>query len=92
VVSAALRRPGRTLESTLGRLAAEFRRFDFATLRMRDGVSLAAIRREPDEPGLYAVITDDADEMLTALREDADNFPPGPEARPGGNQPDDPDG
>ena len=85
-MSAALRRPARTLESALGRLAAEFRRFDFATLRMRDGISLAAVRRKPGEPGLYAVITDDADEMLRALREDAEDFPPGPEARPGGDR------
>jgi hypothetical protein len=72
-------------------LTAEFRRFDFGTLRMRDGISLAAVRREPDEPGLYAVITDDADEMRAALRHDAD-FPPGSEAQPGGDQPDGPDG
>ena len=80
------RRERRTLEGALGRLAAEFRRFDFATLRMRNGLSLAAVRRKADEPGLYAVITDSAEEMRDALREDAEEFPPGPEARPGGNQ------
>jgi hypothetical protein len=85
-------RRSRTPEWTLGRLAKEFRRFNFATLRMRDGTSLAAWRREADEPGLYAVITDDADELLEALREDAEDFPPGSEAKPGGDQPAGPDG
>lgn len=75
-MNAAARRPARGLERALGRLAAEFRRFDFGTQRTSDGISLAAVRRKPDEPGLYAVITDDAEEMREALREDAEDFPP----------------
>jgi len=73
VVSAAARiSRHRSIDAVLRALAAEFRPFDFGTLRMRDGISLAAIRRKPDEPGLYAVITDSEDEMREALREDAD--------------------
>lgn len=58
-------------------LAAEFRRFDFGTLRMRDGSALIAVRRKPGEPGLYAVITDSENEMRDALREDAGERQPG---------------
>jgi hypothetical protein len=58
---------------------------------MRDGRSLIAVRHEPGEPGLYAVITDDEDEMRRALLEDADS-PPGEQALPGGDRPDGPGG
>lgn len=84
-MSAAVRRPGRGLEGMLTRLAKEFRRFDFGIQRTRDGTSLEAVRRKPhrDEPGLYAVITDDVNEMRDALLEDK-NSPPGQQAPPGG--------
>jgi hypothetical protein len=90
VSAAAVQRRG-NLDAMLRSLAKEFRRFDFGTLRMRDGRSLIAVRRKPGEPGVYAVITDDEDEMRRALREDA-NFPPGSEAKPGGDQIEGPDG
>jgi hypothetical protein len=74
-----IRRRG-NIDAMLRALAAEFRRFDFGTLRMRDGSSLIAVRRKPGEPGLYAIITDDEDEMRDALREDA-GLPPRSRAR-----------
>ena len=88
--AAAVRRRGNR-DAMLRGLAADFRRFDFGTLRMRDGISLIGVRRKSGEPGLYAVITDSEDEMRNALREDAD-FPPGSEAQPGGDQIEGPDG
>lgn len=83
-MNAAVRIPGRSLEGALRRLAAEFRRFDFGIQRTSDGNSIAAVRRKPDEPGLYAVITDDVDEMRDALLEDAEDSPPGTGGAPGG--------
>ena len=69
------------------RLTAEFRgRFYIGTVRSRDGISLAAVRLEPSEPGLYAVITDSEAEMRDALREDIEDFPSGSEKQPGGDQ------
>ena len=82
----------RNLDKTVRALGVEFRRFYVGTVRSRDGISLAAVRRKPDEPGLYAVITDSEAEMRDALREDAEDFPPGSEAQPGGNQCGGPDG
>jgi hypothetical protein len=90
VSAAAFARRG-NLDAMLRSLAKEFRRFDFGTLRMRDGRSLIAVRRKSGEPGLYAVITDSEDEMRDALREDADS-PPGEQALPGGGQIEGPDG
>ena len=83
-MNAEARLPGRSLEAMLRKLAAKFGdRFDFGTQRTSDGISLTAVRREPDEPGLYAVITDDPDEMRDALREDEDS-PPGSRGEPPG--------
>ena len=81
-----MRRPGRGLEGMLSRLAAAYPWFDFGTQRTRDGTALAAVRRKRGEPGLYAVITPDPEELRDALREDAKEFPPGSKARPGGDQ------
>jgi hypothetical protein len=54
----------------LSELAAEFPGFDFGTQRTWDGVSIIAIRQAGSErPGLYVVITADADEMRLALLE-----------------------
>jgi hypothetical protein len=79
-VSAAAFPRRRNLDKTVRALAAEFRgRFYIGTVRSRDGISLTAVRRKPDEPGLYAVITDDEDEMRDALREDAEEFPGDPD-------------
>lgn len=87
-MSAAVRRPG----ISLGTLAARFPRFRFGTRRMRDHVSFEAVRCEKGEPGVYAIVTDDLGEMRDALREDAEEFPPGRQAPPGGDHPCDPDG
>ena len=53
-------------------LMREFgRRFWFGMVRSRDGRSLTAVRKAgASEPGLYAVITPDADEMRDALEQD----------------------
>ena len=51
-------------------LARRFPRFTFGTRQMRDGVSFEAVRHDRDEPGVYAVITDDLTEMREALLED----------------------
>lgn len=51
-------------------LAAEFPGYEFATQRTRDGISIIARRHDGCvQPGLYAVITDDLDEMRRALLE-----------------------
>ena len=60
----------KNLDAIVRGLTAEFRRFYIGTVRSRDGISLTGVRRKPDEPGLYAVITDSEDEMRDALRED----------------------
>ena len=54
----------------LSGLAAEFPGFEFATQRTWGGVSIIARRHEGCvRPGLYAVVTDDLDEMRRALLE-----------------------
>jgi hypothetical protein len=51
-------------------LAAEFPGYEFATQPTWDGISIIARRHEGcARPGLYAVITDDLDEMRRALLE-----------------------
>ena len=67
-------------------LAREFSdRYDIGICRARDGRALVATRRAgTGEPGVYAVITPDPDEMREALSEDED-FPPGSEKQPGGD-------
>lgn len=58
--------PGRALS----RLAAEFPGYDFGTQQTWDGTAIIAIRqRGSDRPGPCVVITADADEMRSALRE-----------------------
>ena len=54
----------------LSELAAEFPGYEFATQPTWDGISIIA-RRHGDcaRPGLYAVVTDDLDEMRGALLE-----------------------
>ena len=54
----------------LSELAAEFPGYEFATQRTRDGISILATRRGGcAQPGLYAVVTGDLDEMRRALLE-----------------------
>ena len=74
------------LFATVPELAAEFGdRFIIGAVRSRDGISLAAVKNDHgDEPGLYAVITDDAGELRDALLEDEQDSPPGSETQPGG--------
>ena len=63
-----IRVPGVVAE--LGELAAEFPGYEFATQQTWDGISIIARRHEGcARPGLYAVVTRDADEMRRALRE-----------------------
>ena len=68
--------------ASLDDLVREFgRRFWFSTARMRDHRALTALRRSrADEPGLYAVITPDPDEMRAALREDQASPPDAPDS------------
>jgi len=54
----------------LSGLAAEFPDYEFATQHTWGGISIIARRQEGCvRPGLYAVVTDDLDEMRRALRE-----------------------
>jgi hypothetical protein len=54
----------------LSELAAEFPGYEFATQQTWDGISIVARRHGGcARPGLYAVITDDLDEMRRALLE-----------------------
>ena len=54
----------------LSELAAEFPGFEFATQQTWDGISIIATRHDGcARPGLYAVVTDDLDEMRYALVE-----------------------
>lgn len=54
----------------LSGLAAEFPGYDFTTQQTWDGISIIARRHEGcARPGLYAVVTDDPDEMRRALLE-----------------------
>ena len=52
----------------LSELAAEFPGYEFATQQTWDGISIIARRHGGGaRPGLYAVVTDDVDEMRRAL-------------------------
>ena len=84
----------RNLDAIVRALAAEFRgRFDIGTVRSRDGVSLAADPPQARRAGpVRRSSPTDADEMRDALREDAEDFPPGSQAQPGGDQRGGPDG
>ena len=54
----------------LSELAAEFPGYEFATQQTWDGISIIARRHGGGaRPGLYAVVTDDVDEMRRALLE-----------------------
>lgn len=54
----------------LSELAVEFPGYEFATQQTRDGISIVARRHGGcARPGLYAVVTDDPDEMRRALLE-----------------------
>jgi hypothetical protein len=54
----------------LSRLAAEFPGYDFATQQTWGGLSIIARRHEGcARPGLYAVVSDNPDEMRRALLE-----------------------
>ena len=53
----------------LSELAAEFPGYEFATQQTWDGVSILARRHERSTARLYAVVTDDVDEMRRALLE-----------------------
>jgi hypothetical protein len=62
----------------LSELAATFPGYEFATQPTWDGLSIIALRREGcARPGLYAVITDDVDEMRRTLLEHEAAQPPG---------------
>ena len=66
------------LPAELSELAAEFPGYEFATQRTRDGISILATRQGGcARPGLYAVVTDDPDEMRRALLEHEATQPPG---------------
>jgi hypothetical protein len=52
----------------LSELAAEFPGYEFATQQTWDGISIIAMRHGGcARPGLYAVVTDDVDEMRRTL-------------------------
>jgi hypothetical protein len=53
----------------LSELAAEFPGYEFATQQTWGGVSILARRHERSTARLYAVVTDDVDEMRRALLE-----------------------
>lgn len=54
----------------LGELAAEFPDYEFATQQTWAGISIIARRHTGSAlPGLYAVVTSDADEMRDVLLE-----------------------
>ena len=58
------------LPAELGELAAEFPGYEFATQQTWGGISIIARRHEGCvRPGLYALVTDDLDEMRRALLE-----------------------
>lgn len=59
-----------SLPADLSRLAADFPGYEFARQLTRGGISIVARRRGGCTwPGLYAVITNDLDEMRRALLE-----------------------
>ena len=54
----------------LSGLAAEFPGYEFGMQRTWSGVAITAVRHDGSaRPGLYAVVTDDPDEMRQALLE-----------------------
>lgn len=56
----------------LSELAAEFPDYEFAAQQTSGGVSIIATRQGGcEQPGLYAVVTSDLDEMRRALAEQA---------------------
>ena len=56
------------IPAELSRLAAEFPGYDFTTQQTWDGISIIARCHEGcARPGLYAVVTDNPDEMRRAL-------------------------
>ena len=58
------------IPAELSGLAAEFPGYDFAVQQAWGGTSIVARRRRGcASPGLYAVVTDDPDEMRQALLE-----------------------
>jgi hypothetical protein len=60
------------IPAELSGLAAEFPGYDFAVQQAWGGTSIVARRRRSCAgPGLYAVVTDDPDEMRRALLEHA---------------------
>jgi hypothetical protein len=62
----------------LSELAAEFPGYEFATQPTWDGISIIALRQEGcARSGLYAVVTDDLDEMRRTLLEHEAAQPPG---------------
>lgn len=66
--------PDSGLAVHVGRLAREFRGYEFGTCLTWDGRALIALRKGSlSRPGVCAVITDDVDEMREALSE------PGPD-------------
>ena len=66
------------ITAQLSRLAAEFPGYEFGTQRTWGGISIVARRRGGcARPGVYAVVTDDPDEMRHALLEHEGNQPPG---------------
>jgi hypothetical protein len=77
LMSEAHRDPGRHpvvrvtgASAELSELAAEFPGYEFATQQTWDGIAIIARRHGGGtRPGLYAVVTDDADEMRRALLE-----------------------
>jgi hypothetical protein len=62
----------------LSELAAEFPGYEFATQPTWDGISIIALRHGGcARSGLYAVVTDDLDEMRRTLLEHEAAQPPG---------------
>jgi hypothetical protein len=62
----------------LSELAAEFPGYEFARQQTWGGISIIAIRHGGcARPGLYAIVTDDLDEMRRALLECEAAQPPG---------------
>ena len=58
------------LPADLSELTAEFPGYEFATQQTWDGISILATRRGGcAQPGLYAVVTGDLDEMRSVLLE-----------------------
>lgn len=60
-----------TLSAMVPGFASEYPAYFFRTQQTWDGVSLVAVRRGgASEPGLYAVVTADSDEMREALAQE----------------------